>query len=67
MLPAKGEVAEDESQRAAELVEVSNEERKRSDAIEALEVRVLDEGDEGVRCAPDVIVAVDRVAERWTT
>ena len=55
VLPTKWKVTEYKPQRAAKLLEIPNEQRKSSHAVQTLEIRVLNERDERVRLAAHVV------------
>jgi hypothetical protein len=63
MLPTEGKVAEDETEGAAKLFEIPNEQGKGASTVEALEVGVFDERDERAGRAAHVIGVVDGIAE----
>src|SRR5690348_6102669 len=63
MFPSERKMTEHETQGAAELIEVPNEQRKRPHTIQALEIRVLNESDECVRLATHVVRGIGRRRE----
>src|SRR5437764_9150021 len=67
VLPAKREMAENDAERALELVEQPNETWKCTSAVQTLEIGILHERDERRVGAADVVRVVYRRAEWWAT